>query len=94
MSFLVPLNVTLSGVLMVPGTSVQIMFKIPKKHSIMLLVAADKSTEQAIELAVLSIMVPSRQVPQLDTMLYFRDEQLESTLVQLKTSRLRLMSTN
>ena len=70
------------------------MFKIPKEHSIMLLVAADKSTEQAIELAVLSIMVPSRQVPQLDTMLYFRDEQLESTVVQLKTSCLGLMSTN
>ena len=60
----------------------------------MLLVAADKSTEQAIELAVFSIMAPSRQVPQLDTMLYFRDEQLESTLVQLKTSRLGFMSTN
>ena len=79
---------------MVPGTSVQIMFIIPREHSIMLLVAADKSTEQAMELAVLSIMVPSRQVPQLDTILYFRDEQLESTVIQLKTSRLGLMSIN
>ena len=62
------------------------------EHSIILLVTADKSIEQVTESTVFSTI--SGQVPQLVTTLYLSVEQLESTVVQLKTSCLGLTPTN
>ena len=69
---------------MVPDLPAQIIFKTPKEQNIILLVMADKSIEQVTELTVFSTI--SGQVPQLDTTLYLSVEQLESAVVQLKTS--------
>ena len=68
----------------------QIALEMPKEHSIMSLGTADKSIEQV---AVVTVFT-SGQVPQLDTTLYWSVEQLESTVVQLKTSCLGLTPTN
>ena len=69
----------------------QIALEMPKEHSILSSVTADKSIKQVAEVTVFT----SGQVPQLlDTTLYWSVEQLESTVVQLKTSCLGLTPTN
>ena len=87
-----PFGVTNNGVLKFPDTLVQITLRIPKEHGI---IFTDKFMEQVTELVVLFIaMILSAHIPQLEAILYWSVEQLESTAVQLTTSCSELMPTN
>lgn len=88
----IPFNTTSSGVLKIPEMLPQTTLEIPNEHSSMLSLTVNKSIEQVTEMTVFSIT--SRQVPQLDSTLYWSVEQLESTVVQLKISCSGLIPTN